>query len=112
MIDARLYFLQRLSALIMVPLVFGHLAVMIISVQGGVTAAEILARTSGSLAWASYYGLFVFAAAVHGAIGVRAVAAEQLRLRARWLGFLSWAIFAIFLATGLRAVHAVTMAGV
>ena len=59
MLDIRLYMAQRLSALIMVPLVIGHIAVMIYAVQGGLTGAEILARTQGSVAWFLFYGSFV-----------------------------------------------------
>jgi hypothetical protein len=47
MLDFRLYMAQRLSALIMAPLVIGHLAVMIYAVQGGLSAGEILGRTQG-----------------------------------------------------------------
>ncbi len=76
MLTARLYMLQRLSALIMVPLVLGHLALMIYAIGGGLTADEILDRTQGSMGWFIYYGLFVLAAAVHGAIGLRSVTTE------------------------------------
>ena len=51
MLDIRLYMAQRLSALIMVPLVIGHIALMIYAVQGGLTVDEILSRTQGSFAW-------------------------------------------------------------
>ena len=40
------------------------------------TAADILARTRGSIVWASFYGVFVAAAAIHAAIGVRNVLTE------------------------------------
>ena len=59
MLDLRLYMLQRLTALIMAPLVIGHIAVMIYAVQGGLTVDEILARTQGSVAWFLFYGSFV-----------------------------------------------------
>jgi len=49
MLDLRLYMLQRLTALIMAPLVIGHIAVMIYAVQGGLTVDEILARTQARL---------------------------------------------------------------
>ena len=52
MISAKLYILQRLTALIMAPLVLGHLALMIYAVQGGLSASEILGRTQGSVFWA------------------------------------------------------------
>ena len=61
MLDVRLYLAQRISALIMVPLVLGHLAVMIYAIQGGLSAAEILGRTKGSFFWFAFYGLFVLA---------------------------------------------------
>ena len=55
MLDIRLYMAQRLSALIMVPLVIGHIAVMIYAVQGGLTVNEILGRTQGWFAWFMFY---------------------------------------------------------
>jgi len=64
MLDVRLYMAQRLSALIMAPLVLGHIAVMIYAVQGGLSASEILGRTAGSVGWALFYGLFAVAVAV------------------------------------------------
>jgi fumarate reductase subunit C len=106
--EFRLYLLQRLSALILAPLVIGHLAVMIYTVQGGLTAAEILARTEGSLAWALYYGLFVLAVSVHAAIGLRVIAFELLQIKGRLLDTLSCLIFLALLAMGTRAVYAVT----
>ena len=49
MLELRLYMAQRITALIMAPLVIGHIAVMIYAVQGGLSAGEILGRTQGSL---------------------------------------------------------------
>ena len=71
MLDLRLYMAQRLSALLMAPLVIGHIAVMIYAVQGGLSAGEILGRTRGSLFWALFYGGFVVAVSIHAAIGLR-----------------------------------------
>ena len=59
MLDIRLYMAQRLSALIMVPLVIGHIAVMIYAVQGGLTVNEILGRTQGSFAWFYFMGVLL-----------------------------------------------------
>ena len=42
MLDLRLYMLQRLTALIMAPLVIGHIAVMIDAVQGGLTLNDTI----------------------------------------------------------------------
>lgn len=108
MLDVRLFMLQRLSALVMAPLVLGHLAMMIYAVQGGLTAAEILARTQGSLAWALFYGLFAIAVAIHAAIGIRVIACEQLRLRGPALNLLAWGAGLGLAAMGLYSVYAVT----
>ena len=112
MLDIRLYMAQRLSALIMVPLVIGHIAVMIYAVQGGLTVDEILGRTQGSFAWFLFYGSFVVAVSVHGAIGLRVITFEWLGLKGHSLTILSWMVFAGLLGLGARAVFAVTLTGV
>ena len=48
MVELRLYLAQRVSAVIMAPLVLLHLGVMIYAIQGGLSAGEILERTRGS----------------------------------------------------------------
>ena len=111
MIGARLYLLQRLSALVMVPLVIGHLAVMVYAVQGGLTVGEILARTQGSVAWFTFYGLFVIAVSVHAAIGLRAITHEMAGLRGRALDAGTLAVGLALLLMGARAVWSVTFAG-
>lgn len=105
--EFRLYLLQRLSALIMAPLVIGHIAVMIYAVQGGLSAAEILGRTQGSLFWGLFYGIFVVAVATHAAIGLRTVAQEWFRLEGAALHALTCLVFVGLLALGGRAVFAV-----
>jgi fumarate reductase subunit C len=105
----RLYVWQRLTAVLMVPLIAVHLIVIIYATNRGLSAAEILGRTRGSVAWALYYGLFVVAASIHGAIGVRGVAREWLGWREKALDRLMWIFGAVLLALGLRAVVAVVM---
>ena len=105
--EFRLYLLQRLSALIMAPLVIGHIAVMIYAIQGGLTAAEILGRTQGSLFWGTFYGVFVVAVATHAAIGLRTVANEWLSLQGAALDALTCLVGLGLLALGGRAVFAV-----
>ncbi len=109
MLDLRLYMLQRLSALVMAPLVLGHIAVMVYAIQGGLSTAEILGRTQGSLMWFLFYGVFVVAVSVHAAIGLRVIAHEWLRLRGPSLAVLTWGICAVLLALGLSAVVTVTL---
>ena len=102
MLDLRLYMAQRITALIMAPLVIGHIAVMIYAVQGGL---------SGSLFWALFYGGFVAAVSIHAAIGLRTILSEWAGLRGRALNGVSWGILAVLLVMGGQAVLAVTLAG-
>lgn len=108
MTDLRLYMAQRLSALVMAPLVLGHIAVMIYAIQGGLSAAEILGRTQGSVLWALFYGTFVVAVSIHAAIGLRTILYEWAGMRGRALDGMALAICAGLLAMGLHAVYAVT----
>lgn len=108
MLTLRLYTLQRLTALIMAPLVLGHIAVMIYAVQGGLSAAEILGRTQGSLLWALFYGSFVIAVSIHAAIGLRVIVFETFKLKGAALSLFTWGAGLGLLYMGGRAVYAVT----
>jgi fumarate reductase subunit C len=110
MLDLRLYMLQRITALLMAPLVIGHLAVMIYAVQDGLSAAEILGRTQGSALWFMFYGTFVVAVAIHGAIGLRTIAHEWGGLKGATLDAFMWVVGLGLFALGARAVWAVTFA--
>ncbi|MEM7292678.1 MAG: succinate dehydrogenase [Pseudomonadota bacterium] len=108
-LSPRLFIAQRVSALVMAPLVLGHIAVMIVAIQGGLDSAEILARTQGSLLWALFYGIFVLAVSVHAAIGMRVVASEWLTVSRGVLDTLSLALGLALLSLGTYAVIAVTL---
>jgi len=108
MLDIRLYLAQRLSAMVMIPLVLGHIAVMIYAIQGGLSAEEILSRTQGSLGWFLFYGTFVVAVSVHGAIGLRVITHEMTGLKGWGLWLLTWGVGLALLIMGMRAVTAVT----
>lgn len=102
-----LWAVQRGSAAVLALCVLVHLGTLIYAVQGGLTAAEILGRTRGSLGWLAFYSIFVLAVALHVPIGLRAVLNEWARWRD---GGRDWALllFGIFLAwAGMRAVLAV-----
>ncbi|MBN9260707.1 MAG: succinate dehydrogenase, partial [Hyphomicrobium sp.] len=96
----RLYTWQRLTAVLMVPLIAVHL-IIIYATNRGLSAAEILGRTRGSIAWGLYYSLFVVAASIHGAIGVRGVAREWLGWRETALDRLMWIFGVVLLVLGL-----------
>ena len=107
--NVRLYVWQRGTAALMAPMVLIHLAVMFYATRQGLTAADILHRTHGSLAWALFYGAFVVAAAIHAAIGVRNILAEWAPVRERAASILSSAFGLLLLALGARAVLAVVL---
>src|SRR5262245_54874168 len=104
-----LYVWQRLTAALMVPLVLLHVAVIFYATRKGLTAADILARTRGSLTWAAFYGLFVVAAAVHASIGIRNILSEWSRLKDRAAGVCAIVFGCALLVLGLRAVAAVVL---
>ena len=47
--NVRLYILQRATAAIMAPLVLAHLAIIFYATSRGLSAADILGRTRGSM---------------------------------------------------------------
>ncbi len=102
-----LYVLQRGSALVLAPLVVAHLIVIVVATRDGLSAAEILARTQGSVGWALFYGLFVLAAAVHAPIGLRNVIREAAPRSGRGLDMVMVLLFVVLLGLGARAVVAV-----
>ena len=98
---------QRASAAVLGVCVLVHLCTMVYAVRGGLSAAEILARTQGNFAWLGFYSVFVLAVAVHVPIGLRAILSE-------WLGWRNASrdrelfLFAALLAVmGMRAVFGV-----
>ena len=105
-----LYLLQRGTAALLAPLVFVHLVLIVVAVQGGLTAEEILARTSGSVGWALFYGVFVLAAAIHAGIGLQAILAEWTGLGRRGAAVFGHVFMLVLVVLGLRAVWAVVAA--
>ena len=107
--NVRLYVWQRLTAALMVPLVLVHVAVIFYATRKGMSAADILGRTRGSIAWAAFYGTFVAAVAIHAAIGVRNVLIEWSPLHERPAGIFATVLGCGLLVLGLRAVAAVVL---
>jgi fumarate reductase subunit C len=107
--NVRLYLWQRLTAAAMVPLVLVHLVVIFYATRKGLSAADILARTRGSVSWALLYGVFVAAAAVHASIGLRTILTEWTQLGASYRDP-AVILFGLVLAVlGFRAVAAVVL---
>jgi fumarate reductase subunit C len=106
-VNVRLYLLQRLSAAVMAPLLLVHLGLIFYASSRGLSAANILQRTQGSMLWGAFYAAFVVAAATHAAIGVRVIAAEWTGLQKSGLEILMWSCGLVLAALGLTAVAAV-----
>lgn len=100
-----LWMVMRLSSMVLALAVIVHLATMIIVIQGGLSATEILARTRGSLAWYGFYAIFVVTASIHGAIGLRNIVREHTAWRDRSLDIAMLGFAGVLLVLGLRAVQ-------
>ena len=75
--------------------------------RGGLSAAEIFARTRGSVGWLAFYTVFVVAVAVHAPIGLRPVMTEWLGWRGRSRDIFALIFALVLMWTGMRAVLAV-----
>lgn len=109
--QVRRWYWQRISAMVLALCVAVHLVLMILAVRGGLTAAEILSRTQGSVLFAAFYALFVVACAVHVPIGLAAIAREWWRFGATAALWFSRGFTLVLLVLGLRAVRAVYSPG-
>lgn len=105
--SAGLYLAQRATAVVLGLAVVVHLVTIMIAVRGGLTAGEILERTSGNVAFFAFYAIFVIAAAVHAPIGLRSVLREWTLWRGRSLDVAMAAFSALILVLGLRAAYGV-----
>jgi fumarate reductase subunit C len=107
--NVRLYVWQRATAAVMAPLVMVHIAVIFYATRQGMSAADILGRTRGSIAWAAFYGLFVLAVSIHASIGVRNVLSEWTPLNERRVDACAAFFGLVLVVLGLRAVAAVVL---
>ena len=102
-LHARLWLAQRVTAGLLAVFVIAHLATMIVVVQGGLSAAEILGRTRGNVWLLAFYSSFAVAAAIHAPIGLRNILMEHLRWRGRSLDAVVALVALLLLVLGLRA---------
>ncbi|MFZ2066276.1 MAG: succinate dehydrogenase [Xanthobacteraceae bacterium] len=102
--NVRLYIWQRATAALMVPFVLVHIALIFYATHRQMTAADILSRTHGSAAWASFYGAFVAAVSIHASIGVRNVLTEWSPLTDRTA---DWCAIVLGIVLALLGFHAI-----
>ena len=81
-----------------------HLVTIVLAVRGGLSAAEILGRLRASPLWLAFYLVFVASVAVHAPLGLRAIVAEWLGWRGRFLNAGIFMVGTVLLALGLRAI--------
>ncbi|OBS10842.1 hypothetical protein [Acidihalobacter prosperus] len=103
-IDAWLWLAQRISAGLLAITVTIHLATLIYVANETFSAADVLARTRGSLAWLAVYGIFVTAAAVHVPIGLRDILIEWTSIRRDGVNVIAWTFACLLAVLGWRAV--------
>jgi fumarate reductase subunit C len=109
--QARRWYWQRISAMVLTVCVVVHLAGVIYAVRGGLSAAEILGRTQGNWTFAAFYATFVLSSAAHVPVGVANIAREWVGVgeaAALWLGR---ALALLIGVMGLRAVWGVVTGG-
>jgi fumarate reductase subunit C len=104
------YALQRLSAAVLAPLVLIHIIGMIIAIQGGISAEEILGRTQGSWLWGGFYGLFVIAAGIHISVGLNNILSEWTSMSRGLVAGIAHGYATLAIVLGFRAVYAVVFA--
>jgi fumarate reductase subunit C len=109
--QARRWYWQRISAMVLAVCVVLHLAGMVWAVRGGLSAAEILARTQGNALFAAFYAVFVLACAVHVPIGLVSIAREWWRWTPPAAAWFARGVTAALIVLGLRAVWAVYAPG-
>ena len=102
-----LWVAQRASAAVLALCVTVHLVTMVYAIRGGLSAAEILSRTQGSLGWFAFYSLFVLAVSVHAPIGLRSILLEWLGWRGVWRDVFLAGLGVLLAVLGMRAVFGV-----
>lgn len=107
--QARIWYLQRVSSMVLAVCVAIHIVGIIYAVRGGLTGAEILLRTRGNWGFALFYSVFVIACAVHVPIGLGKIGEEWLGLSTRQAEILALLAGVILLVMGMRAVAGVAL---
>jgi fumarate reductase subunit C len=75
-LQAKLWYAQRISAMVLGICVAVHLVMIFYAIRGGLTAQEILGRTQGNVLFAFFYEVFVLACFIHAPIGISNILQE------------------------------------
>jgi fumarate reductase subunit C len=108
--QARLWYWQRISAMVLTLCVLVHLITIVYAVRSGLSADALLARTHGNLPFALFYVVFLLACVVHVPIGLARIGEEWLGMTASTANFAARMFALLLLLLGLTAVYAVAWA--
>ena len=108
--QAKLWYAQRISAMILGVCVAIHLLIIFYAIRGGISAEEILGRTQGNFAFGLFYEIFVLACFVHAPIGVANILQETIP-KTGLAKPISWVLAIAILALGTTAVIGVYTGG-
>jgi len=109
-LQAKLWYAQRISAMILGICVAIHLIIIFYAIRGGLTAQEILGRTQGNLGFAIFYEIFLLACLVHAPIGMANILQETFPLSGIAKPA-SWLLALLILVLGTTAVIGVYTGG-
>jgi fumarate reductase subunit C len=107
--NVRAYAIQRITAMLLVPFIIVHLAVIFYATSKGLSASAILSRTRGSFGWSAYYLLIVALISIHGSVGLSVILNEWTGLGVRSSRVIGGLMGVILCLLGLRAVAAVCL---
>lgn len=110
-LQAKLWYAQRISAMILGLCVAIHLFIMFYAIRGGLTAGEILGRTQGNWFFALFYEVFVLACFIHAPIGLANILRENFP-RSPGVRVLPWILAILILVLGTTAVFGVFTGGI
>jgi fumarate reductase subunit C len=105
-VETWLWLAQRGAAIVLGFAVAVHLGTIIYAVHRGLSAAAILGRTQGNVAFLVFYLVFAATAAIHGGIGLRTVIRETTAWRGASLDLATAAFVAMSTLAGWRAATA------
>ena len=109
-LQAKLWYAQRISAMVLGLCVAVHLAIIFYAIRGGLTAQEILGRTQGNMFFAIFYEIFVLACFVHAPIGMANILQETFP-KSQVARPIAWILALLILVLGTTAVVGVFTGG-
>lgn len=101
------FYIQRISGGLLAGCLLIHIATILYAVQGGLSVAEIQNRIQGSEFWFVLYSIFIFAAIVHAAIGLKNVFSEWIKLPPVLISVLVLVYFVVSSFLGISAILAI-----